>query len=200
MTELNYDLFGNVAPEPPPTVKLSTPVRRHRKNPNQMYLFATGKEIMEHVTDSVDNPPDRQRRENREQMWYRKLRESHDRGYLPLFARSGIDTPVTILPYGKGIAFEDNDTTEPGFTMGQGHHRVATANALSQRGHEVYVPVVYDNDFNYSDMPSYLEDYPYGPRGALHEFAKNNPPGKWAGVDPIQQAKLGDLTKPRDED
>jgi hypothetical protein len=178
MTELNYDLFGNVAPAP--KVKMSTPSRRPvpKHNPKQLYLFASGDEIMNHVQGSVDaesNSP-----EDMRALWRQKRHESWDRNYPQKFSKEGIKRPITVMnKFGELI-------------MGQGHHRVASAHELNRLyGQNLSIPVVYDRDFDYTgtennDRSWYHADYPFGPEGRMHEFAKNAPPGKWAGL-PAEQ-------------
>ena len=170
MTELNHDLFGNVVPEKTQSVKLSTPTRRRKHNPNQMYLFATGDELMDHVEGSVDRY-DR----SMDSLWRQKRNESWDWGYIDKFDKRGIQRPVTIQ-YDEG---------PEAFVMGQGHHRVAAAHEINKtRGRNLFIPVVYSHDWDYTndDYSSYDDDYPFGLSGDWHEFAKNNPPGKWAGL------------------
>lgn len=178
MSELNHDLFGNVVPEKIQGVKLSTPKRRAPKvNPNQMYLFATGDELMKHVERSVDAYDDDDGNPGypMEDLWRQKRRESIKWGYIDQFDKQGIQRPVTIQ-YDEG---------PKKFTMGQGHHRVAAAHEINKtRGRNLSIPVVYSNDWDYTndDYSLYEDDYPFGPGGEWHEFAKNNPPGKWAGL------------------
>lgn len=206
MTTFNEDLFGNVVPVTP-SVPLATPNRRpKKKNPNQLYLFATGKEIMEQVGESVDRVGG-----TMDDMWRRKTQESIDWGYPEKFKNQGIQDPITIvtpdvpaseLPVNmrqqvKTLRAEGKDVP---FIMGQGHHRVATGNLLGHQGHEVYLPVVYDHNFNFSETKEYSRQFPYGLLGKYREFAKNNPVGKWAGVDPEESIRMGDLTTPRDDD
>jgi len=138
-------------------------------NPNQMFLFATGDEIMKQVEGSVDADS---MYVKMDEMWDKKTKESVDWNYPDKFSREGIQKPVTIEYSGPGSPF----------WMGQGHHRVATSKILGDQGKSLVMPVVYDHDFNYSQSRVYESDYPFGESGDYHEFAKNNPPGKWAGL------------------
>lgn len=208
MTTFNEDLFGNVGPATP-SVPLATPNRRpKKKNPNQLYLFATGKEIMEQVGESVDRGG-----RTMEKLWRDKTRESEEMGYPEKFQSEGIQHPVTIvtpdvpieeIPKYNTLRDEVSKLRKKGkdvpFIMGQGHHRVATSNLLGHEGHDVYIPVMYDNHWNFSESSAGVSQFPYGPGGLYHEFAKNNPVGKWAGVDPMESIRMGDLNKPRDDD
>lgn len=139
-----------------------------------MYLFATGKEIKEHISDSVDSPTHGSfegdpffpsaggytKKQDLDELWEEKEWESEERGYPDQFVKEGIRRPVTIVP-------DSGWSGKPHFTMGQGHHRVATADLLSRGGHEIYVPVVYDDDYNYSEW-AHHDDYPFTdlPKGA----------------------------------
>lgn len=66
--------------------------------------------------------------------------------------REGIRRHVTIVPNRDGT-----------FTMGQGHHRVQASSDLAKEGKTLYVPVIYDNDFNYSGSATgdYAQHYPH---------------------------------------
>jgi len=103
----------------------------------------TGDEIKGLVSDSVDRTFG-----TMEDMWADKgnkqLREQ--------IATEGIRRHVTIVPEQDGT-----------FTMGQGHHRVQASSDLAKEGKTVYVPVVYDSDFNYSgnEMDDYAKSYPH---------------------------------------
>lgn len=138
-------------------------------NPNQMFLFATGDEIMKQVEGSVDADS---MDVEMDELWDKKTKESADWNYPDKFSREGIRRPVTIEYSGDGDQF----------IMGQGHHRVATSKMLGDQGKPLVMPVVYDWDYNYSEGGVYESDYPFSESGDYHEFAKNNPPGKWAGL------------------
>lgn len=138
-------------------------------NPNQMFLFATGDEIMKQVDGSVDAA---NLGVEMDELWDRKAREAVDWDYPDKFSREGVQTPVTI----------EHSGIDDAFIMGQGHHRVATSKILGDQGTPLFLPVVYDPDFNYSDSRAYKSDYPFGEHGDYHDIAKNNPPGKWAGL------------------
>ena len=129
-------------------------------NNYQYRLFMTGDEIKNLVSDSVDRlhgyqdvDPDTGKTykvpaETMDEMWAGKsnisLRE-HIR-------KHGVNRHVTLV-------------TEPdgSFTMGQGHHRVQASSDLAKEGKQVYVPVMYDHDFNYtgSQLGEYSKNYPH---------------------------------------
>jgi len=45
--------------------------------------------------------------------------------------------------------------------MGQGHHRVAAAADIAEKtGRQMYIPVIYDDDFQHSDTEEYKDMYP----------------------------------------
>lgn len=143
---------------------------RKHLSPYQYKLFMTGDEIKGLVSDSVD----RQRsytdvdydtgenvtvpEQTMGELWATKESESKGKdsrigGSLKdLISHEGVLRHVTIVP--------EHDGT---FTMGQGHHRVAAASALAREGKEVYVPVMYHPDFNYTgdETGEYAEHFPH---------------------------------------
>lgn len=137
-------------------------------SPHQYKLFMTAQEIKDTVTDSVDrelgymdyNEEHGELEEvpaqTMDYVWNEKLEESKRETAgkpKPLYdsiAEKGVRHHVTIVPDHKGS-----------FTMGQGHHRVAAAADIAEKtGRQMYVPVVYDENFNYSDTDDYDWVYP----------------------------------------
>lgn len=134
------------------------PARNHL-SPYQYKLFMTGDEIKGLVTDSVDRlgeyedvDPDTGNKitvpaQTMDELWAdksnKKLRDT--------IAKEGVRRHVTIVP--------DRDGT---FFMGQGHHRVQASSDLAKEGRTIYVPVMYDEDFNYSgdETGDYAKMYP----------------------------------------
>lgn len=116
----------------------------------QLRMFMRPREVIDLVTESVDRPY------AREQAWglplSRTVKDVWDwkRAETRVDARlsdhvkiHGVQKPITIVPPHE----EWNPT---GYTMGQGHHRVAAAEmAEDASGNEYYIPVQYDEDFNY---------------------------------------------------
>lgn len=142
---------------------------RNHLNQHQYKLFMTGDEIKGLVSDSVDrrsheisntilDPNSFEKvstgvptpAETMDELW--KSKESESSKLKDTIAKEGVQRHVTIVP--------EHDGT---FTMGQGHHRVAAASALAREGRQVYVPVVYDTDFNYSgdETGDYARSYPH---------------------------------------
>jgi hypothetical protein len=129
-------------------------------NPHQLKLFMTGDEIKNTVTDSVDRALgymeyndehgelEEVPAETMDEMW----KEKKNKALKDTIAKEGIRRHVTIVP-------ERNGT----FTMGQGHHRVQASSDLAKEGKTVYVPVIYDDDFNYSGLQDddYERSYPH---------------------------------------
>ena len=128
-------------------------------NPKQLKLFMTGDEIKGLVSDSVDRAgayedvdPETGKQitvpaETMEDMWGNK----GNRSLRDQIAKEGIKRHVTIQTNPDGT-----------FTMGQGHHRVQASSDLAKEGKTVYVPVVYDDDWNYSGLQNdnYERSYP----------------------------------------
>lgn len=128
-------------------------------NQHQYKLFMTGDEIKDLVTDSVDRlgeyedvDPDTGNTitvpaQTMDEVWAdksnKKLRDT--------IAKEGVRRHVTIVP--------DKDGN---FFMGQGHHRVQASSDLAKEGRTIYVPVMYDEDFNYSgdETGDYAKMYP----------------------------------------
>jgi hypothetical protein len=73
-------------------------------------------------------------------------------------AKEGVRRHVTIVPEQDGT-----------FTMGQGHHRVQASSDLAKEGRTIYVPVIYDNDWNYSSDETGDYDRMY-PQAAKEKF------------------------------
>lgn len=178
---INYDLFGNPVVLGKSKAKTATPNRRPKTNPNQMYLFATGKELMKHVAGSVDLGS-----LDMDKLWAYKEHESKEWGYPERFLKEGIVRPVTIW-HDSG---HPDSSWGPGneFHMGQGHHRVATSAYLErEQGEHLPMPVVYSEDYNFTGAENqggdYSWEYPYGPEGRHHETARRRPMSEWLGVD-----------------
>ena len=133
---------------------------RNHLSPYQYKLFMTGDEIKGLVSDSVDRAweyedvdPDTGKNitipaETMDEMW----EDKKSRGLKDQIAEQGVRRHVTIVPERDGT-----------FTMGQGHHRVQAASDLAKEGKTVYVPVMYDDDFNYSGANNgeYQRMYPH---------------------------------------
>jgi hypothetical protein len=129
-------------------------------NPHQLKLFMTGDEIKNTVTDSVDRALgymeyndehgelEEVPAETMDELW----EEKKTTGLKETIAKEGIRRHVTIVPERDGT-----------FTMGQGHHRVQASSDLAKEGKTVYVPVIYDDDFNYSGLQDddYERSYPH---------------------------------------
>lgn len=116
----------------------------------QLRMFMRPREVMDLVTDSVDRPTARERsyglpvRKSMEDVWEWKREETRVKGKLSDDVKiHGVRRPITVVPPHE----EWNPT---GYTMGQGHHRVTAAEmAEDASGGEYYIPVQYDEDFNY---------------------------------------------------
>jgi hypothetical protein len=114
---------------------------------------------MDLVTESVDRPTARESSyglpvsKSMEDVWEWK-REEARASRLPTDVEiHGVQKPITVVPPHE----EWNPT---GYTMGQGHHRVAAAKIVEDAsGSEYYIPVQYDEDFNYGHHPTI---WPYG--------------------------------------
>jgi len=133
---------------------------RNHLNPYQYKLFMTGDEIKGLVTDSVDRAGEYQDvdpdtgnefttpEQTMDELW----EDKKSKGLKDTIAKEGVRRHVTIVPEQDGT-----------FTMGQGHHRVQASSDLAKEGKTVYVPVVYDTDFNYSGTQGddYERSYPH---------------------------------------
>lgn len=149
---LSKDLFGKIHVTPQP-VGESVPVQMSRKpeNPNQYKLFMRPQELMDTIRHSVDEgdaPYAIRQTKDRSlilnDMWDRKDKElnrlSH-KGLVSSVEKHGILRPVTI-----------EDQPEEPLRMGNGHHRVAAALRVEKNtGRQVYIPVVYDRNWNHTD-------------------------------------------------
>ena len=133
---------------------------RNHLNPYQYKLFMTGDEIKGLVTESVDRAMEYTDVDPNTGKEYTVPTQTMDdvwadKGNKVLkntIAKEGVRRHVTIVPERDGT-----------FTMGQGHHRVQAASDLAKEGKTVYVPVMYDDDFNYSgaDNGEYQRMYPH---------------------------------------
>lgn len=133
---------------------------RNHLSPHQYKLFMTGDEIKGLVSDSVDRAGEYQDvdpetgnefttpEQTMDELW----QDKKNKGLKDTIAKEGVRRHVTIVPEQDGT-----------FTMGQGHHRVQAASDLAKEGKTVYVPVVYDTDFNYSGTQGddYERSYPH---------------------------------------
>lgn len=147
-------------------------------NPNQLKLFMTAQEVMDSVSDSVDRAREYQDvdpetgeiitvpEQTMEDLWKDKLSESKGRGYLgqkPLYdsiKEKGVQRHVTLQTNPDGS-----------LTMGQGHHRVAAAADIAKKtGKQMYVPVIYDDDWWYTDSGEYRASYPHVAKATRNEL------------------------------
>lgn len=108
------------------------------------------------VTESVDRPWGLTVEKTMKDVWEGK-REELDGSHAGLKKNveiHGVQKPITIVPPHKEWTLE-------GYTMGQGHHRVVAAEmAEKETGAEQYLPVQYDEDFNYGHYGDII--WPYG--------------------------------------
>ncbi len=146
---------------------------KNHLNPKQLKLFMTPDEIMSSVTDSVDRTTpytdsvyDDETGEyvdvhypgqTMDELWDNKLSESKGKGWgipEPLYdsiAKHGVKRHVTLQP----------NYHDDGYTMGQGHHRVAAAADIAKKtGDQVFIPVIYDDDWDFSSTREYKNAYP----------------------------------------
>jgi hypothetical protein len=126
----------------------------------------TGDEIKNLVTDSVDRlgeyedvDPDTSKTiitpaQTMDEVWADKSNNT----LKDTVAKEGVRRHVTIVPEQDGT-----------FTMGQGHHRVQASSDLAKEGRTIYVPVIYDNDWNYSGDETGDYDRMY-PQAAKEKF------------------------------
>ncbi len=140
---------------------------RNHLSPYQYKLFMTGDEIKGLVSDSVDRRSHEisntlldpytfekvstgvpRPAETMDELWEDKKTTK----FKETIAKEGVRRHVTIVPEQDGT-----------FTMGQGHHRVQASSDLAKEGKTVYVPVIYDDDFNYSGLQGddYERSYPH---------------------------------------
>jgi hypothetical protein len=133
----------------------------------QLKLFMTAHELKNSLSDSVDLQPSyidyddegntiQVPDQTMDDLWEQKLDESkykpraQSSSLYDSIAQRGVRKHVTLVPDGKG-----------GLTMGQGHHRVAAAADIAEKtGRQMYIPVIYDDDFQYSDTEEYKDMYP----------------------------------------
>lgn len=130
-------------------------------NNDQLRMFLRPSEIMGLVTDSVDRRQAVVQEhyfrtgQPMEALWEDKTEElvtapEHQK-LLTSVAMYGVKRPVTIIP----PTSPSYPTQHSDYTMGQGHHRVAAAKELDDN---MYIPVVYDWDFNHTNDPDYAPD------------------------------------------
>ena len=128
----------------------------------QLRMFMRPHEVMGLVTESVDRPTKREQSfglsvsRTMEQLWEGKRKDLGDShaGLEEDVERHGVEKPITIVP-------PHEEWNPEGYTMGQGHHRVVAAEmAEKETGAEQYLPVQYDEDFNYGHYGDII--WPYG--------------------------------------
>jgi len=121
-------------------------------NKDQLRMFMRPQEIYDLTVDSID----RAEGETLEDTWVNKESELEDGPYNHLVdsvLEKGVKRPITImLDHGH---YKD-------YTMGQGHHRVKSAEyAEDATGKEYYVPVVYDWHWDETEGDQYKPDEDY---------------------------------------
>lgn len=149
---------------------------KNHLNPKQLKLFMTPQEVMDSVSDSVDrsweytdvDPETGEKvtipEQTMDELWEDKLFEST--GKRPVDEKSLYDS-IKDKGVQRHVTLQLN--RDGSLSMGQGHHRVAAAADIAKKtGRQMYIPVLYDEDYNYSDTGHYYNSYP--------EIAKL---GKW---------------------
>lgn len=125
----------------------------------QLKMLMTGNEVKNRVEDSYDRRPlfdgsavdsvgDRVRlrdpgggpaSETMNEMWNRKLQESQAPQYSG--HGSGVYDSMKRYGYNRDVPLTLNMNTPEGVVLSDGHHRVASAADLEDKGHEIYIPV-----------------------------------------------------------
>lgn len=140
-------------------------------NSKQLKLFMTPEEIMSTVSDSVDRVDsytdvDSETgqeitvpAETMDDVWRDKLSESRaKRSFAPESLYSSIEKHGVQ----RHVTLQEDVNSDGKYIMGQGHHRVAAAADIAKRtGRQFYIPVIYDDDWNYSNSLPYRRDYPH---------------------------------------
>lgn len=123
-------------------------------NPKQLKLFMTPDEIMDTISGSIELS---KTTESMDDLLKDKLTESKkkDRGQPSSLYNSikkhGVQRHVTLQMEPDGS-----------YIMGQGHHRVAAAaDIVKKTGRQIFIPVSYDKDWNYSNSSEYRKNYPH---------------------------------------
>lgn len=124
-------------------------------NPEQLQMFMRPHEILNKLhsfldDEGIDDPRDYPYSDLHDE----KLSEAKGMGLHDSIETDGVRDHVVLetAPH----------TTK--FRMGNGHHRLSVALDLEEKGHQVDIPVIHDNNFMYNSTDEYKKIYGKHPR------------------------------------
>jgi hypothetical protein len=124
-------------------------------NPEQLQMFMRPHEILNKLhsfldDEGIDDPRDYPYSDLHDE----KLQEAKDSGLHDGIETDGVRDHVVLetAPH----------TTK--FRMGNGHHRLSVALDLEEKGHQVDIPVIHDNNSMYNSTDEYKQIYGKHPR------------------------------------
>ena len=125
-------------------------------NPEQLQMFMRPHEIlnklsgfMDNTGSHIDDPKDYPYSDLHDE----KLSEAKDSGLHDSIETDGIRDHIVLT-----------NTGSDKFRMGNGHHRLSVALDLEEKGHQVDIPVIHDNNFMYNTTDKYKQIYGKHPR------------------------------------
>lgn len=120
-------------------------------NPDQLQMFMRPHEILNKLSGFLDDT-DAHLDDGR---WYpdsdlhdEKLQEAKDSGLHDDIETDGVRNHIVLTNTGRDK-----------FRMGNGHHRLSVALDLEEKGHQVDIPVIHDNDPMYDTTDEYKNMY-----------------------------------------
>ena len=121
-------------------------------NPDQLQMFMRPHEILNKIDSFVDDSGsmiDDPRDYPYSDLHNEKLGEAIDSGLHDGIETDGIMNHIVLQTAPRSSQFR----------MGNGHHRLSVALDLEERGHQVDIPVIHDNNFMYDTTADYRRMY-----------------------------------------
>ena len=120
-------------------------------NPDQLQMFMRPHEILNKISGFMDNTGshiDDPKDYPYSDLHNEKLGEAIDSGLHDGIETDGIMNHIVLTNTGRDK-----------FRMGNGHHRLSVALDLEEKGHQVDIPVIHDNDPMYDTTDEYKHMY-----------------------------------------
>ena len=120
-------------------------------NPDQLQMFMRPHEILNKLSgfiDDTDGYLDDGRDYPYSDLHDEKLSEAKDSGLHDAIETDGVRNHIVLT-----------NTGGDKFRMGNGHHRLSAALDLEEKGHQIDIPVIHDNDPMYDTTDEYKNMY-----------------------------------------